>query len=174
MWKRLFRELGFHRVIIHGHPGPEDVVGGQHVIIAVSNGQVIREVQVKTVKKVQVLDPGAKPKPVQLPPAGRNAVEKIIIKILATVLQIPSSQIKPELTYSELGVDSILAAEIVNHMNGQLGISLKPTDLFNCTPPAMAISLVPQRILSHARCTASKDAEQAVLTVTAGPFKFKK
>ncbi|MED3024749.1 MULTISPECIES: SDR family NAD(P)-dependent oxidoreductase [Bacillus cereus group] len=58
-------------------------------------------------------------------------IEKRIIECLGDILQLELHLIDPDIPYTDYGVDSLLAVECVNIINGSLGIHLRTTDLFN-------------------------------------------
>ncbi|MBF0395140.1 MAG: SDR family NAD(P)-dependent oxidoreductase [Desulfobacterales bacterium] len=59
-----------------------------------------------------------------------NINEKIL-DCLSSVLQISKDEFNKEDAFSDLGVDSILAVEIIHKLNNELNINLRTTDLFN-------------------------------------------
>ncbi|MCB0195285.1 MAG: KR domain-containing protein, partial [Anaerolineae bacterium] len=61
----------------------------------------------------------------------RLDIEQTIIQIVSDCLHIKAENIDVDLPYTDLGVDSILAIDIINQINQQLTIDLRPTDLFN-------------------------------------------
>jgi len=61
----------------------------------------------------------------------RPFIEGKIVESLAGVLQIDRQKLKTDASYTNLGVDSILAVNIINRLNDKLAIQLKTIDLFN-------------------------------------------
>jgi acyl transferase domain-containing protein len=61
----------------------------------------------------------------------RKIAQTAIIAAMASVLEIGESEFDLELPHSEFGVDSVLAVEIIDRINGTLGTELQPTDFFN-------------------------------------------
>jgi acyl carrier protein len=74
-------------------------------------------------------------------------VLKAVCSAVGAVLHMPPDSIEPDTAYLDLGVDSILAIEIVGRINAGLGISLRSVDLFNYASPA---SLARHIASSHA------------------------
>ncbi|WP_228182536.1 SDR family NAD(P)-dependent oxidoreductase [Streptomyces anulatus] len=58
-------------------------------------------------------------------------VREVVITAMAAVLEVPVEEFQPDIPHSEFGVDSVLAVEIVEQINRQLGTDLRPTDFFN-------------------------------------------
>jgi acyl carrier protein len=53
------------------------------------------------------------------------------MKIVARILKLEPGDINPTSAFKDMGVDSILAVEIVSEINRQLKIELRATELFN-------------------------------------------
>jgi SAM-dependent methyltransferase/acyl carrier protein len=90
--------------------------------------------------------PVAPPAPVRVPaperpaPSPRSAgsseqqrrqLEAEIVQVASSVLRLPEQDIPPELPFSELGVDSIIAVDLSDKINRTLSVGLRSTDLFN-------------------------------------------
>ncbi|MCY9109397.1 SDR family NAD(P)-dependent oxidoreductase [Bacillus atrophaeus] len=58
-------------------------------------------------------------------------VEQTITNALVAVLQIDLQEFDDHAAFTDFGVDSVLAVEIINRINIDLAISLRTTDLFN-------------------------------------------
>ena len=71
------------------------------------------------------------------PPGGArptgdwNRAHRAIVDAMAGVLEIPAEEFGLDIPHTDLGVDSVLAVSIIDHVNQDLGIELKPTDFFN-------------------------------------------
>jgi acyl transferase domain-containing protein/acyl carrier protein/SAM-dependent methyltransferase/enoyl-[acyl-carrier-protein] reductase (NADH) len=79
---------------------------------------------------------GAEPEGAVAGPMGdrdqkMGRLEGLILQGLAQVLQTTPAELEPGLPFTDYGVDSILAVEIIARLNGALGVSLRSTDLFN-------------------------------------------
>jgi polyketide synthase PksM len=70
---------------------------------------------------------------VEARPAGsvERLVQERLVATLAQVLEVAARDFDTEAAFTDFGVDSILAVEIVNRLNRSLGIVLRATDLFN-------------------------------------------
>lgn len=55
----------------------------------------------------------------------------MVKETVSGVLQIDPKDLTFDASYTDIGVDSILAVEIINRINDRLNISLRTTDLFN-------------------------------------------
>ncbi|MET7403586.1 beta-ketoacyl synthase N-terminal-like domain-containing protein, partial [Dactylosporangium sp. NPDC005572] len=66
-------------------------------------------------------------------PAGVRAeeLEPVIARIVADGLGLPVGEIRPSISFAEYGVDSILAVQIVEKIGARLGITVKPTVVFD-------------------------------------------
>jgi acyl transferase domain-containing protein/acyl carrier protein/NAD(P)-dependent dehydrogenase (short-subunit alcohol dehydrogenase family)/ubiquinone/menaquinone biosynthesis C-methylase UbiE len=58
-------------------------------------------------------------------------IRTVVLQTLATVLRLDADEISTRVSFSELGVDSILAAEVVKRLSDELSVSVKPTEIFN-------------------------------------------
>ncbi|WP_257141422.1 acyl carrier protein, partial [Bacillus wiedmannii] len=119
----------------------------QNVIIAESNGQV-RKRQKKeiAIKKSVDLEPPLHHEKHLIPDLSNNRVniysfnkdmklekhvEKSILEIFSVILHIDEKEFDLETAYTDFGIDSILAIEVINRINKKLDINLRSTDLFN-------------------------------------------
>ncbi|NUR60147.1 MAG: SDR family NAD(P)-dependent oxidoreductase [Catenulispora sp.] len=78
-------------------------------------------------------EPEREPAPTPEPVADRNMpdVHGIIVSAMAAVLEVPPEEFVLDVPHLDFGIDSILAVEIVDRVNRQLGVDLRPTDFFN-------------------------------------------
>jgi len=140
-WQRLLAVKGFSPVIVLGQPGDQEGDGRQHVFVAESNGLVKGTSRLITetspahepvTREETVTDketaPATPARPVIDPV---EYVEEKIIATLSHVLQLGQEDYDPASAFSDFGVDSILAIEIVDKLNQALAIRLRSTDLFN-------------------------------------------
>jgi acyl carrier protein len=84
---------------------------------------------------------------------GRD-VERQLGRVLAGVLGRSSSDIDPERSFTEYGIDSVILVEVVSAINRELGITLKPTALFD--HPTLS------QLASHVASCSGEDARQSV------------
>jgi polyketide synthase PksM len=68
--------------------------------------------------------------------------KEVIMQSLSNVLQIDDDKFDEDVPYTDFGVDSILAVEIIAQINTTLGIELKTTDLFNYSTIAFLSSYI--------------------------------
>jgi acyl carrier protein len=65
-------------------------------------------------------------------PKNTARIEQAIVDGVRNVLQLdPNEELDRRAAFLDLGVDSILAVEIINKVNSALGIQLRTTDLYN-------------------------------------------
>ena len=128
MWEILLKEEGFKQTLLVLEEGP------QNIIIAESDGGAI-------IKEKPPLMQSANPDkkvnrklehvmPISPAVKQRNIKDRVL-GITARVLQADIKNLNDDTPFTDFGVDSILAVEIVNQINSGLGISLRATDLFN-------------------------------------------
>ena len=103
-WKQLLTENGFNQVYFWGRPDQVLEEGSQNIIL----GFYSQDDQ-KTILKV----------------------ESHLKDILGSVLEIAPQDMDLDTPYNEMGVDSILAVKIIDHMNQRMNVKLEATDLFN-------------------------------------------
>ncbi|MFJ6215669.1 SDR family NAD(P)-dependent oxidoreductase [Streptomyces sp. NPDC092296] len=86
--------------------------------------------------------PAAVPAPAPVPtgPAPVASPQRSVVEVLGTVravmaavLEIPADALDLDVPHAEFGVDSVLAVEIVERINAELVVALRPTDFFNYT-----------------------------------------
>jgi acyl carrier protein len=143
MWENLLEDEGFKRVISLGQ-STED--SPQHVILAESNGEVWltntmhqanQMVQPSaSTRVVKPLTNTTEEKPIPQRAVSKNEylkpfVEGQVLDNFADVLQLEPQEFDTNTPYTEYGVDSILAVEIIKKLNDKLAIELRTTDLFN-------------------------------------------
>ena len=136
-WQHLLQQEGFEHVLLLGRPAPNERYISQHVIIGeYSSPKEDRQktMPMSSVKAARI------PKPVCLSRQSHlntgegelyQQVEDQILDILAEILEINKDRLDPGAPHTDFGVDSILAIEIIERINQELGIHLKSTDLFN-------------------------------------------
>ncbi len=76
------------------------------------------------------------PPPVLVPPpvvAGRtdDPLTAAVRRTIAAGLGLPVERIDPARPYADLGVDSIIAPQLIEQLNAALGVTLRATDLYN-------------------------------------------
>ncbi|MCX7920842.1 MAG: SDR family NAD(P)-dependent oxidoreductase [Clostridia bacterium] len=128
MWETLLKEEGFRqtRSILDE--------GAQNIVIAESNGEVLIKEKVPSAqtdspsrqvnKKIEETIQRASD-------VKTKSIKERILDITARALQAEIQHLNEDSPFTDFGVDSILAVEIVNQINNGLGISLRATDLFN-------------------------------------------
>ncbi|HEX2925509.1 MAG TPA: SDR family NAD(P)-dependent oxidoreductase, partial [Ruminiclostridium sp.] len=128
MWEVLLKEEGFKQTF------PVLGEGAQNIILAESDGGVLIRVKPEKVHSASIIK-NTDRKFEQIVPlktvAKPGNIKERILGITAKVLQTDAQSLSDDVPFTDFGVDSILAVEIVNQINSGLGISLRATDLFN-------------------------------------------
>lgn len=115
-------ESGESRVVVTGVARERE----RALRIAPSVGPAQRASRVDTVQRVE-------PTPVRTPP---HDLERIVREQLGRQLRRPGSALELHHTFAELGVDSLMAVEVVRALELRLGVTLHPTLLFEHPTPA--------------------------------------
>lgn len=140
-WRQLLRTAGFTAVAAWGDPGSTDSDRScQTLLLAESDGAVEILVQPTVPAPATVPTPApAAPRPAGVaapaPAAEEPPVEieaRLAVIVGDAVGRAPDA-IAPDARFTDLGVDSIVGIAIVNRINGDLGLRLKPTAIFNYT-----------------------------------------
>jgi acyl carrier protein/SAM-dependent methyltransferase len=158
LWRTALSETGFRPLAACGQPGGLGYGLSQHVVIGVSDGCVSAHAGASVAARPlpepsrppqralpppsPVVSPAPAPVPAPERPAPsprsagsseqqRRQVETEIVQIASSVLRVPERDIAPELPFSDLGVDSIIAVDLSDKINRTLSVGLRSTDLFN-------------------------------------------
>lgn len=154
-WDNFLKAKGFGKV---SAKGIETEWWQQHVIIAESDGAIIKEAtEVKAHQR-----PITKVKKLSRQKVSTDLKSKVLVTI-ASILEVDEKALDEDLAFSDFGVDSIISVKIVNTLNSDLGLELKTTDLFNYSTIKLLynhISQMPQ--------VASPEAAPKVKKVTSG------
>jgi SAM-dependent methyltransferase/acyl carrier protein/NADP-dependent 3-hydroxy acid dehydrogenase YdfG len=152
MWKQLLWEEGFIRARVLGHTTPEEKQLPHKVIITESDGRVKTpfapsSLELAPAQGVETgsVNPGPRAREEVPTEQTLRQVGDTIVQCLTQVLQLGADKFDPDMPYSDYGVDSILAIEIINELNKQLKIKLRTTDLFNYS----TIGKLTRHIMDH-------------------------
>ncbi|HEX5748118.1 MAG TPA: SDR family NAD(P)-dependent oxidoreductase [Archangium sp.] len=137
-WRALLESNGFASVVdvTHDHPS----LGGQRVLAAerrFETGGVAQEVRrpepLATPPHTDVRVPASSPSSGSPPPPGnmRGEVIEAIVNTLAEATRFPPERFALDQPFVELGIDSLLAVDVITRINRALGTSLRATDLYN-------------------------------------------
>ncbi|MBT7755476.1 MAG: amino acid adenylation domain-containing protein, partial [Candidatus Magasanikbacteria bacterium] len=130
-WSRILRQEGFNAVWL---PAQAAQKLGQQIIIAQNNGAA------RQANKTTAIEPAAieKNSEVQVasvaagPDAGADdLIWETLKEIISQSLDVPLERIEADRSFSEYGVDSIVAVQLVNEINHRLGLLLQTTVLFD-------------------------------------------
>ncbi|MCP3137808.1 SDR family NAD(P)-dependent oxidoreductase [Pyxidicoccus xibeiensis] len=125
-WREALSRTGFRGFTTYGPGLSADAEPSQRVIVAASDGVLpVRD----------AAEPEPSTVPARPPPASGQerpeGLERAITALVAEGLGASLEDIRPERSFSEYGVDSILAVKIVERVNARFGLALKPTVLFD-------------------------------------------
>ena len=84
---------------------------------------------VETLGQQGAIPPTAQPEAKSV--SALAGVEERVLRLMASILNVPESEINPEMSHADYGVDSLLAVEIIKSLNGEFGTQLRATDLFS-------------------------------------------
>ena len=129
MWQGVLREEGFVSVRAAA-PVIESGVS-QNVLIAESDGQIAAPGP----DPLHTVAMAANSPKFADVTAGKgekqNAVAQKLRRIVAAVIELAPDAVNPDSAYVDMGVDSILAIEIISQINREFGITLRTTALFD-------------------------------------------
>ncbi len=124
-WTRVLGAAGIEVVAAHGEPGESDTARFQQSVLAC---RAVEDVAATPVDGGRVL----------------AAIEQAVVQAVADVFEMTPESVRAAaglnaehvgaarmLSFTELGADSILSAELVEKVNAALGLSLKTTAIFN-------------------------------------------
>jgi len=171
MWEQLLKEEGFDEVVMICPTGSEGREHFQNVMIGESNGKVRTGIQRQkrrekdSRKRQQAEEQRIEGLQEKAPENGkikqeqllsghekRDYIEDKIVESVAGVLRIERGELNPEEPFMDLGVDSILAVEIVNRVNERLSVKLKTNDLFNYPTIQRLSSYISEEIVPGSDC----------------------
>lgn len=150
-WRDALTTHGFSPPHAIGLARPDGKSLAQHVLVAMSDGHIARRTpQAKEEPRAAsearasaepeparpASDQGVRPsaparRPMSATIAARKKLEGIVLQCVADVLRVEPDELDVNTPYTEFGVDSLLAVDIVNRLNSVEGLDLKATDLFN-------------------------------------------
>ncbi|MCG6895172.1 MAG: methyltransferase, partial [Desulfobacteraceae bacterium] len=148
LWERILRQEGFQPVAGTSPPEGSRQYQTQEIILARSDGIVQRELPAGRDRSSQTEEAShgagreaAAPQGEGGPAGskeggGRNrsssaSTRDAITGILAGVLDMEPSEFTLDAAFTEFGIDSIIAVEIVHRVNERFRLRLRTTDLFN-------------------------------------------
>ncbi|ALG08377.1 SDR family NAD(P)-dependent oxidoreductase [Kibdelosporangium phytohabitans] len=110
LWRQCLAHAGFSEVQVLGHPATPGVLPQRVVVAEVPS------------------DDDSKP----VEPAGDTRdVQAVVAERVAACLGVPVAEVGADTPMADLGVDSIVAVELTNQLNDELGISLKTAIVFD-------------------------------------------
>jgi acyl carrier protein len=168
MWSSLLAQEGFRCPTVYGRKvaGGEDTF--QAVIVAESDG-LVESGSTGSGAVARLASAGAAPRrvaavnaPAPVHRAGSAALREAVTECIVKVLTVGRSQFDLDMPFMEMGVDSILAVDLINTINAALGIRLRPTDMFNLTTPRALCEHIEERFgMEHGGGPSSETGENA-------------
>lgn len=134
MWCSLLNHLEFADVAVLGTNNSEQRGTGQHVIVAKS---FLRKHQEPIIESPVTQNLDMQPESLKHAKdeinlvSGAECMEAAIMDSLSEVLEVERERFDIDAPFTDFGVDSILAVEIIELINARLQMSLRSTDLFN-------------------------------------------
>jgi thioester reductase-like protein len=130
-WREALTRTGFRGFSAYGPGLSADAELSQRIIVAASDGAL-------TARNTGMPQPAPPSTVVPAPPLaveavqeGPEALERALTALVAEGLGASPGDIRPEHSFSEYGVDSILAVKLVERVNARFGLGFKPTVLFD-------------------------------------------
>jgi acyl transferase domain-containing protein/acyl carrier protein/ubiquinone/menaquinone biosynthesis C-methylase UbiE len=135
-WKRVLKANHFSSIQVLGIPDIKEENLGQAIFIVENQGGVAKEKpkKEKNVKeKLEVLQDPTKRSVTTPKSDGKSSeiVEKLLCDTILDVLKTEPNDLDFSLAFTDMGVDSLLAVEIVSAINKVFSIELRATELFN-------------------------------------------
>jgi acyl carrier protein len=74
------------------------------------------------------------------------ALDQQVVELVAKQLYLPVEDVRPEQTFAELGLDSILAVELTADIKTAYGVQLQAADIYEHTTPRAFARLIEQQL----------------------------
>ncbi|MGL6096434.1 MAG: SDR family NAD(P)-dependent oxidoreductase, partial [Fimbriiglobus sp.] len=114
-WAAALTAAGFERVeVVSAADAPS-----HSLILAVAPAAIALPIHTRPEPRVVVALPAGDP------------LKDTVRRVMAAGLGVPIERIDPARPYADLGVDSIIAPQLIEQLNAKLGIRLRSTDLYN-------------------------------------------
>ncbi|MEJ2693979.1 MAG: SDR family NAD(P)-dependent oxidoreductase, partial [Candidatus Thiodiazotropha sp.] len=130
-WRRLLGEQGFEHSLVRGAGEGSGAIVGQHVLIAQSDGLLklgARHAPAGSESGVEVAASAPAP---SSPGVAEDQLITRLVSLAAQVLQISDAAVDIQTPLMDLGLDSLLAQDLVKRISHQFDIPLTPTMLFD-------------------------------------------
>jgi len=105
-----------------------------------------------------------------LSPAERErALHDAVVAAVSTVMRLPASSLEADRPLSELGLDSLMAVELRNHLAALLGLRLPATLLFDHPTPSAVVRLLNEKLSGASKpepATADKAMQEAIRSLS--------
>jgi ubiquinone/menaquinone biosynthesis C-methylase UbiE/acyl carrier protein len=134
LWQKVLESAGFEDVFRLGQEG-KGVPVVQDIYFATSNGEVATKAGDETAARECGFDVIREP----LPMPESEAIEALVIDSLVESLRLDREVFDRRVPFTDFGIDSITAVEVINSLNVRCGTTLRSTDIFNYPDiPALA------------------------------------
>ncbi|MBO0859128.1 MAG: SDR family NAD(P)-dependent oxidoreductase, partial [Chloracidobacterium sp.] len=181
-WETKLKDVGYEKVESLGEEGTDGRSLGQNVIIAESNGVIAtrntdsQRLSAKPltqksspVENTKKQEHNASNNCANTQTALRRRVEDDVVGCIAEVLQLDKDALDRNAPFSDFGVDSLLAVEIVNKLNQLPTLDLRSTDLFNYSNIAALVDHIIEVFRKAAGDGSSAEADDYAGVVTNEP-----
>ncbi|AKQ65799.1 Malonyl CoA-acyl carrier protein transacylase [Myxococcus hansupus] len=128
-WRTALLRSGYSHVMAYGPGLSADPDPSQRVILAANDGRPSK--QPASIPLTKPTHSTAAPSSGGPQPGTPATLEREVAAIVAAGLGTTVDDIRPDLAFSEYGVDSLLAVKIVDQLNARFALELKPTVLFD-------------------------------------------
>ncbi|WGF87503.1 SDR family NAD(P)-dependent oxidoreductase [Marinivivus vitaminiproducens] len=125
-WRRVLDAAGFGAVAAFGLPGEAREAASQSVLIAQRAGTAAVRAPDGAAVRARV-EPDASPAPV----TSGDGLAALVAREVAAALGLPAERVDARGRFMDLGIDSIMGGQVVARLNAALGLSLRPTVLFD-------------------------------------------
>ncbi len=137
-WEHVLEQAGFVRFRLHTASRQNKELF-QNVFTAESNGLIllthVGESEKRSTRKTITADEEFPRQTIQPQNADYTSPQQFVVDVIkrniGQTLRVETSELDIDVPYTEFGIDSILAVEIIKRINEDLGTCLRSTDLFN-------------------------------------------
>jgi SAM-dependent methyltransferase/NADP-dependent 3-hydroxy acid dehydrogenase YdfG len=139
LWYKALQSVGFENIMRFGQEGRSESVV-QDIYLAMSNGEVAPMVE----GNVAMTEHAGNAKDLVEPLSMNDSkeLEEVVIDSLVESLRLDREVFDRKIPFTEFGIDSITAVEVINCLNKRCGTTLRSTDIFNYPDiPALAARL---------------------------------
>ncbi|MEV4518278.1 beta-ketoacyl synthase N-terminal-like domain-containing protein [Dactylosporangium sp. NPDC049525] len=126
-WREATRRTGYRDFTGYGPGLTADADPSFRVIVAANSGAPVARPALPAAPAA----PAEPEVPAPLPEVPAETLEPVVAAIIADGLGVGTAEVRPTMSFAEYGVDSILAVKLVERLNAALGVTVKPTVVFD-------------------------------------------